>query len=765
MTNKDTIFQLIHEETEKNIAENRYDFERCTAVILSKSLFQDRTNVSRILNELFREGKLIKLSGRPVKFISKDSIQTHFPFSNIPTTIEKDKTLADYLRFQNQSTNESFAKSFHMVGANKNGSLYENINRIMSLFYLPGDILKIIILQGNPGTGKKYFLEEVHQRYAKLSMIPHPKDIHYFDIADFYLHMDAYIHEFKTNQETTFAIVSIDKELTELVLKKTIQRFEIEYIHAQQKPILAFLCTNDMETIPFLRYTPFYLKFSSIKDRPVIEFLDLVTLFIQNEAQRISRTIQMTKPFLEVLYENIMDIGQLKTTIIQLVSYALLQANKNANSNNILLDAQILNDFFQYTTRSHILDTLSLPDMFVITPNVPYDQIQLSSTPSIDIQSDRWKPTIVQKYYYDFMTYQGAIEYNDVKYNSALYAVRKILSKHLLAKQIPLMNYTAYQIIEILRTKEKEPTPIKMDYKKSLFTRISNALKNQGFSLSDKQSTRLLSILQCADQLSTNVNLPIIFISRYGYLIQQYKNILNLYFQKNIIQAFTLFPDHSQISIDDQIETIFDQVIEYDKGEGIILFTDKDYRSKIGNRFFIYSNTLTHCTEIDSFFMLFKTVDQVLKNNTNVLNITPNLLMEQNDAKKYLSQCDLNQYAERTDNPGLLIQNKVIPGINIFETNEIFYKLCKKVAKKQAIPLSNRFVLDFIFHCNCILFETKNNILLRENQDISMDKKMVETIKHIFLESEYLQAYPFSELDYQTIAQVVQSHQKSPHVS
>lgn len=56
---KELIFQTIQEYTSKAIVENNLDFSSCNAHILSLNLHIDRSNISRILNQLFQEGKLI----------------------------------------------------------------------------------------------------------------------------------------------------------------------------------------------------------------------------------------------------------------------------------------------------------------------------------------------------------------------------------------------------------------------------------------------------------------------------------------------------------------------------------------------------------------------------------------------------------------------------------------------------------------------------------------------------------------------------------
>lgn len=764
MTNKQLIYQFIQKETEKNLSENRFDFEHNTAVTIAKELYQDRTNVSRILNELFREEKLIKITGRPTKYISRSSLLEHFPFSDLPNVIGKEKGISSYLQFQNQPNQTSFAQSFHMIGANKNGSLYENINRILSFFYLPRNMAKIIVLQGEPGTGKKYFLEEIHTRCIELSLIPNSQKIHYFDFFDFFNHIDQYINKILEKQIITIALIA-NQKIDKTMINTILQRMDIAFLNQSQKFILALICTNETDNIPFLQYTPYYLKFPSIKNRPLIEYFDLLILFIQNEAQRVSRTIKLTRGFAETLYENTINIHQMKENVVQLVSYSLFLANQHADQNDIVLDEELIQDFLQCSHTRLVLDTFPIADVLVIQPNITYDQIikeeNKEEFKKNYLNTTVWHPNQAQTYYYNFISYNVPLEYSDIKLNTSLYAVRKIINKHLFSHQPDLLNYTSYKIMEeILHpsslNKRVFPTE-ESDEMKNITHRISNSLENQKYKISSDTAEMINSILKKTNTLVKGTNIPIILISKYDLLIEQYANLLNLYFQKNIIHIFFLTDEANQ-KIDDQIEHIFNQVLPYDKGQGIILFTDSKYRSKIGNRFFIYSSTLSHCNKLTSFLMLLKTVSEVVKNNTNVLNITPDILVQKNYEKEYLKNCDLNQYAERTDDPELILINKVMPGINNFETNEQFYKLLKKITKKIDVPLSNLLIRNFIFHCNCILFEHENNILLRTAKEQYQENSLVHIIQENTKDPKIFNGHHLTELDYLTLGQVIESH-------
>ena len=51
-TNKEKILSYLKEETLQSINHHNFTFEKCNALILSMELYIDRTNVSRILNDL-----------------------------------------------------------------------------------------------------------------------------------------------------------------------------------------------------------------------------------------------------------------------------------------------------------------------------------------------------------------------------------------------------------------------------------------------------------------------------------------------------------------------------------------------------------------------------------------------------------------------------------------------------------------------------------------------------------------------------------------
>ena len=74
------IQNLIASYTANGITAHTYDFSGCNAHDIALILKIDRTNVSRVLNQLHRENRLIKLQGRPTLYLDCLLYTSPLPF-------------------------------------------------------------------------------------------------------------------------------------------------------------------------------------------------------------------------------------------------------------------------------------------------------------------------------------------------------------------------------------------------------------------------------------------------------------------------------------------------------------------------------------------------------------------------------------------------------------------------------------------------------------------------------------------------------------
>ena len=103
------------------------EFEQCNAYTISLDLSLDRSNVSRILNQLFTNNQLIKIEGRPTLFISKSVILDYYPSLEIPSIIKKNDSIQNYLHLSKGITQEDF---INVIGLNPHESLYSVFQKI-----------------------------------------------------------------------------------------------------------------------------------------------------------------------------------------------------------------------------------------------------------------------------------------------------------------------------------------------------------------------------------------------------------------------------------------------------------------------------------------------------------------------------------------------------------------------------------------------------------------------------------------------------------
>ena len=91
------LLQHIAEITSIAIANKEYTGINTDAFTISLDLNLDRANVSRMLNDLWRENILIKIQGRPTFYLHRKTLLKRYPNSYIPALIPKNEELATYL--------------------------------------------------------------------------------------------------------------------------------------------------------------------------------------------------------------------------------------------------------------------------------------------------------------------------------------------------------------------------------------------------------------------------------------------------------------------------------------------------------------------------------------------------------------------------------------------------------------------------------------------------------------------------------------------
>ncbi|MBR0137899.1 MAG: sigma 54-interacting transcriptional regulator [Erysipelotrichaceae bacterium] len=160
---RDNVLSEVEKYTLSMINSKKIDNNGMEASQIAYELGLDRSNVSRELNELWKNGELIKIQGRPVLYVAYKLLKVEYPNCYIPTTISKSASLMSYLGKVSVKEKNEFVHVSNpidvIVGAN--GSLKADVQKaIAAVTYPPYGIP--LLITGHAGTGKRKFAEYIY---------------------------------------------------------------------------------------------------------------------------------------------------------------------------------------------------------------------------------------------------------------------------------------------------------------------------------------------------------------------------------------------------------------------------------------------------------------------------------------------------------------------------------------------------------------------------------------------------------------------------
>jgi transcriptional regulatory protein LevR/transcriptional regulator with AAA-type ATPase domain len=292
-----------------------------TAAEIADSLDLDRANVSRYLNELYKEKLVKKLEGRPVRYLAlvKQKVTTTVTFDNLigrdeslKSQIQKSKAAIMYpphglhtLIFGETGTGKTmfaecmyhFAKSSHVVAddapfitfncadyAQNPQLLYGHIFGVKKGAFTGADSTRVGLLA--QADGGILFLDEIHRLPPE-------------------------------GQEMLFTF--IDKGIFRALGDTVEQHAEVLILGATTEQSDLFLKT-------FNRRIPMQIELPPLNKRTLDERLGIIKEFLQQEANRLKQPIEIEKNclFAFLLYQAEGNIGQLKRDLKLVCAKAFL---------------------------------------------------------------------------------------------------------------------------------------------------------------------------------------------------------------------------------------------------------------------------------------------------------------------------------------------------------------------------------------------------------------------------------------------------------
>ncbi len=501
MQRMDKIEEFVRKETQKLILNNQLDKNGVCADTISSCIGIDRTNVSRILNKLWKNGKLIKLQGRPILFLDLDSVKAEYPASYIPTTISINSSLEEYtskVSVITQNKKKTPIKTNpleRIVGAN--GSLNEEVKKAISATSYPPCGLPIMLI-GNPGSGKRKFITAIYYYALSNKLLSENAPFRIVNCSDYSNNDDLFpkrlLGTYRSSNEsrsskgylelTAHGILYLDgidklsQYCQSLILECIRDNFFSRVNENNERPLetmivvsISDLKNNDL--ISSLRECfPIQITIPNIDQRPPMEKIEMILSLFKDEAISIKKTIYIHNSIILLFclsqYEQ--NESQLRNEIKSTCAKAFLDTDKSSTSLTI-----------EYSHLSHQI---------------------LSSRNNINEKSNIYTRTL-QMYTEDTIVFLAdgscdALKYYQNAYSLYAYRNRQQFVDSLYCPLFKIKSYNSYicDLIEAVKTCDEDYiTEIQNKSNYDIFYVIFSVLSNDVYYQNILNNTRLLHVL------------------------------------------------------------------------------------------------------------------------------------------------------------------------------------------------------------------------------------------------------------------------------
>lgn len=306
-----------------------------------------RNNVSKELNALHRQGKIVKFSGRPVLYFDKACLESMLGVALGEGGCQFDDVEAISQSKAPPEPENPFAR---LIGADR--SLKRQVEQAKAAILYPPDGLHTLIV-GQTGVGKTLFAHMMFEYGKAMQRFAEDAPFVTFNCADYYnnpqlliSHVFGYVKGAFTGAEQSKAglveeadggVLFLDEihrlppEGQEMIFyfmdTGTFNRLGETRRSRKAKVLIIGATTEDPDsalTKTFVRRIPNIMKIPPLAERSSSEKLDIIKRMFQDEAQRVKKPIRVSVETIKALVGSIGNgnVGQLKSTIKLLCAQA-----------------------------------------------------------------------------------------------------------------------------------------------------------------------------------------------------------------------------------------------------------------------------------------------------------------------------------------------------------------------------------------------------------------------------------------------------------
>lgn len=349
-----------------------------SAMELSDYLGIRRNTISHELNQLVKEGVVVKQGGKPVRFLDSETYQRIYNSSDAANKTKNVKEKSDESTDKNRDT-------FYDLLPGCSSIIAQVEQAKAAIMYPPNGLSTLII--GKTGVGKSYFAYAMYRYAIEMGVITSLSPFISFNCADYAENPQLLTSQLFGHARGSFTGADTAKE--GLVAKAEGGYLFLDEIHnlppegqemlftlmdkrvyrqlgetTEEHPCnVRIICATtdsqkDIMLRTFLRRIPIIIELPPLEKRSLSDRYSLVKLFFQEEALRVGKRIIIDKEVVNRLLFTELDgnIGELKGNIQILCSRAFVKSLES-HSNSLYID-ESLADFFD--SSRYNLDILNI---------------------------------------------------------------------------------------------------------------------------------------------------------------------------------------------------------------------------------------------------------------------------------------------------------------------------------------------------------------------------------------------------------------------
>lgn len=337
------------------------DFKRTqgtSALELANSLGISRANTSLELNKLVRDGRVLKLTTYPVRFLPKacledileQDLQEITEVNSLSELVEKDVTKSEAEHWFSTSKNP-----FDQIIGHES-SLKKVISQAKAAVYYPPSGLHMLLL-GQTGTGKTFFAEKTYEYSQYEGLLSEDAPFKSFNCADYYNNPQLLMSQLFGYVKGAFTGAESDREglvekanggvllldevhrlppegqemLFYFIDNGTFNRLGESGVKRHSKVLMICATTENPDSAllkTFVRRIPMTIHIPSLSERPIAERVDLTKFLFGQEAKRIKKTIRISIDVINALVHSTTsgNVGQLKSMVQLVCAQAFLKS-------------------------------------------------------------------------------------------------------------------------------------------------------------------------------------------------------------------------------------------------------------------------------------------------------------------------------------------------------------------------------------------------------------------------------------------------------